>query len=163
MAAETLHDAFINELANLLGVEKQLTEALPLLAQAANSNSVKRTFNVHLEETREHVERLQRIFEILETPSSAKRCVVMEELLQEGKDIIEEMKNAPAFEAMLIAAAQKVEHYEISAYGTLCAWAQILGYKDAKKLLIKTLQEEKDTDLRLSELGYAEINEGAVE
>jgi ferritin-like metal-binding protein YciE len=163
MAAETLQDAFVDELKNMLNAEIQLVEALPAMAQEAATVGVQKAFNKHLEETREHIERLEQIFEGLQMEPSSRKCTAMEELIKEGENIIRETADPQTREALLIAAAQKVEHYEISAYGTLSAWAQRLGYLEAKELLLdKTLQEEKDTDLRLSELAYAGVNEGAA-
>ena len=162
MPVETLKNAFVDELKDLLSAEKQITEALPKMAQKATSKGLKKAFEDHLEETQNHIERLEKAFESIDLKATSKKCEAMEGLLKEGKHVIEETDDAETLDAFMIAAAQKVEHYEIASYGTVCAWAECLGYKDAKRLLAETLQEEKDADSRLSDLSYAGINKSAM-
>lgn len=153
-----LKELFIEELADILHAEKQLTKALPKLAKAAESDELREAFESHLEETETHISRIEQVFEMLEKPAKAKKCPAMEGLVKEGTEVIEEHKDSPAIDAALIAAAQKAEHYEIASYGTLCAWAEMLELEDAVELLKETLDEEKATDEKLTELAESLAN-----
>ncbi|OAI56989.1 hypothetical protein AYO47_08440 [Planctomyces sp. SCGC AG-212-M04] len=158
MSAESLRDAFEEELKDVLSAEKQLVKALPKMAKAATNEDLKAGFEEHLEQTKVHVERLEKVFELLDKTPRAKKCKAMEGLIEEGAELIEEDMEPDVLDAMLICAAQKVEHYEIATYGTLVTWARQLGMEDAASILHETLDEEKDTDMKLTELAETGIN-----
>jgi len=158
MSAESLRDAFEEELKDVLSAEKQLVKALPKMAKAATNEDLKAGFEEHLEQTKVHVERLEKVFELLDKTPRAKKCKAMEGLIEEGSEIMEEDMEPEVMDAMLIGAAQKVEHYEIATYGTLVTWARQLGMEDAASILHETLDEEKDTDMKLTELAETGIN-----
>jgi ferritin-like metal-binding protein YciE len=162
MSLKTLEDLFVHELKDILHAEKQILRALPKMAKATESETLQAAFEVHREQTEGQVARLEEIFEMLEKPARAKRCVGMEGLIEEGTELMEEGDlETPAMDAGLIACAQKVEHYEICAYGTLVAYANQLGMSKAARLLQQTLDEEKETDEKLTDLASA-INFEAV-
>jgi len=162
MSLETLQDLFVNELKDMYNAENQIVKALPRLAKAAESAELRNAFEKHLRETETQVQRLERIFERLGERPTGKRCKGMEGLIEEGKDILEEKGEEAVRDAALIAAAQKVEHYEIASYGCLITYAGLLGDQDAAKLLKQTLAEEEAADKKLTELGEGGINEAAV-
>jgi ferritin-like metal-binding protein YciE len=145
-----LHQLFLDELADIYNAEQQLTKALPKLARAAQSDELREAFESHLEETEEHVSRLEQVAASLDETLKNKTCKAMKGLIAEGDDIIKEQKNSSALDAGLIAAAQKVEHYEIATYGTLCAWAEQMGHDEAFKLLKETEEEEAAADEKLT-------------
>lgn len=149
---------FEDQLADLYYVEKQLTKAIPKMAKAANNEELSAAFEAHLEETKEQVTRLEGIFEILGKPAKAKKCPAIDGILQEGKEIMEEFKDDPALDAGLVSAGQKVEHYEMSSYGCMKAWAEQLGLDDALELIEMTLEEEKGADQKLSDIGEDVVN-----
>jgi len=150
----TLRETFLEELADLYDAEKQLLKALPKMAKAAKHQELRDGFEEHLEQTEEHVQRVEQVFESMGQKAKAKKCKGMLGLLQEGEELIREK----AGDAALISAAQKVEHYEIAAYGSLKSWAKLLGEQDAAELLEETLDEEKETDERLTEAAENIIN-----
>ncbi len=154
-----LHELFLNELADILSAERQLIKALPKMAAAARSAELTAAFESHLAETENQITRLERIFASLDEPVRSKECKAMKGLLEEGKDLMEEMKESLALDAALIAAAQKVEHYEIASYGTVCAWAEKMGHDEAAELLNATLDEEKAADEKLTEIAESTVNE----
>ena len=159
----TLEDAYIEQLRDLYNAENQLVKALPKMAKAAHSEELKNGFLEHLEQTKGHVSRLEQIFEDLDEKPSGKKCQAMAGLVEEGAETIDEDAAPAVKDALLIAAAQRVEHYEIAAYGTVKTFAHALGHDDAAKLLEETLQEEVDTDEKLTEAAQtinAEANEG---
>jgi len=158
MSAESLRDAFEEELKDVLSAEKQLLKALPKMAKAATHEDLKAGFEDHLEQTKTHVERLEKVFEMLDKTPRAKKCKAMEGLIEEGAELMEEDMEPDVLDAMLICAAQKVEHYEIATYGTLVTWARQLGMEEAASILHETLDEEKDTDMKLTELAETGIN-----
>jgi ferritin-like metal-binding protein YciE len=158
MAVETLHDAFEEELKDVLSAEKQLLKALPKMAKAATNEDLKAGFEEHLEQTKTHVERLEKVFELLDKAPRAKKCKAMEGLIEEGAELMEEDMEPDVLDAMLIGAAQKVEHYEIATYGTLVTWAKQLEMEEAASILHETLDEEKETDMKLTELAETGIN-----
>jgi len=162
MKQRTLHDLFIDQLRDAYDAEKQLVKALPKMAKAAHSTELRDGFTQHLEETERQVERLEKVFETAGYKAKAKTCEAMKGLVEEGKEIIDLKANPDVRDAGLIAAAQKVEHYEIASYGCLCTWAEQLGYHDAQRLLHETLDEEKRTDEKLTELAQANINAAAA-
>jgi ferritin-like metal-binding protein YciE len=157
-----LRDLYIDELKDLYNAENQLVKALPKMAKAASAQELKRGFEKHLEQTRGHVQRLEKIFESLDESPKGKKCAGMEGLVKEGSEVIEEDFEGALMDAALIGAAQRVEHYEIAAYGTAAEFAKILGESEHVALLEETLQEEKETDEKLTELAK-EINPQANE
>ena len=158
---KNLNDLFLDTLKDIYYAEKQILKALPKMAKAAQSDKLRAAFEKHHGETEGQVERLERVFELLDKPARGKTCDAIQGILDEGKEIMEEYKGCEALDAGLLAAAQAVEHYEISRYGTLKTWANELGYKDAVKLLDATLKEEKATDSALSQLAESEVNQHA--
>src|SRR5205085_5217034 len=149
---ESLHDVFVDELKDLYNAENQLTKALPKMAKAAASEELRAAFENHLAETEHQVERLETIFKQLETSPKGKKCKAMVGLIEEGKEIIEVDGEDAVKDAALIAAAQKVEHYEIAGYGTVRTYAQLLGLDEAASLLQETLDEEAAADEKLTEI-----------
>jgi ferritin-like metal-binding protein YciE len=162
MALESMQDLFLNELKDVYNAEKQILRALPRMAKAADAPALQQAFDKHLRETEGHVNRLERIFKSLGQAVRGRKCKGMEGLIEEGKEILEEKGAPEVIDAALISAAQRVEHYEIAAYGCLRAYAQLLGYDEADRLLQQTLQEEEATDEALSALGEGGINQAAV-
>ncbi len=162
MANEGLRDLYIDELKDLYSAENQLVKALPKMAKAASSDELKQGFEEHLEQTRGHVQRLEKIFKSLDESPKGKKCAGMEGLVKEGSEVMEEDFEGALMDAALIGAAQRVEHYEIAAYGTASEFAKILGESEHVTLLEETLQEEKETDEKLTELAK-EINPQANE
>jgi len=159
---KTLDDLFLDTLKDIYYAEKQILKALPKMAKAANAPELKQAFETHREQTEGHVERLTEIFEAIGKAPRGKTCDAILGIIEEGKGIIEEFEGSPALDAGLVAAAQAVEHYEIARYGTLKAWAQQLGLKDAVKLLDQTLTEEEKTDQLLTKLGMTSVNKQAA-
>jgi len=159
---KSLHDAFIDELRDLYDAEKQIAKSLPKMVKAASSPELKQAFKRHLEETQEQIGRLEQVFESLDERARGKHCAGMAGILEEGKDIMKEDFEERTMDAALIAAAQRVEHYEMAAYGTLVAWGNAIGQEDIVELLQTTLDEEKATDDALTQLAEAGINEAAT-
>jgi ferritin-like metal-binding protein YciE len=157
-----LNDLFLDTLKDIYFAEKQILKALPKMDKAASSDKLRAAFEKHHGETEGQVERLEQIFGLLNVPARGKTCDAIQGILDEGKEIMEEYKGCDALDAGMLAAAQAVEHYEISRYGTLKQWAQQLGMKDAVRLLDQTLQEEKNTDLTLTSLAEAVVNMAAA-
>jgi ferritin-like metal-binding protein YciE len=149
-----LRETFLEELADIYDAEKQLLKALPKMAQAAQHEDLRRAFEEHLEQTEGQVERLEQVFEVIGEEPKGKGCKAMEGMVREGDELIKERKG----DAALICAAQKVEHYEIASYGSLQSWARLLGEEEAADLLEETLDEERDTDERLTEVAESAIN-----
>lgn len=152
MKMESLQELYITELKDLYSAEKQILKALPKMAKAASSDELRQGFEAHLEETEKQVERLEQIFEELGVSPRGKKCVGMEGLLEEGKELMEEEPDPEVLDAGLIAAAQHVEHYEIAGYGCARTYAALLGFKSAAKLLQQSLDEEGATDKKLTAL-----------
>lgn len=159
--AGTLHDAFIDELRDAYDAEKQVLKALPKMAKAATSEDLRDAFESHLEETRGHVKKLESVFESLEEKVRGKHCDGVEGIIEEGKSVMEEDFDDQTMDACLIAAGQRVEHYEMAAYGTLVAWAKVMGHSEAAALLEEILDEEKAADKKLTGLADGGINEEA--
>ena len=155
---KTLDDLFYETLKDIHFAEKQIVKALPKMAKAANSDELRQAFETHLEETHGQIERLGQVFEIIGKRAATKTCDAILGIVEEGKEVMEDFKESLALDAGLLAGAQAVEHYEISPYGTLKAWAEKLGHPDVAKLLDQTLQEEKKTDSLLSKLAVAAVN-----
>ena len=159
----TLHDAFLDELRDTYDAEKQLTKALPKMVKASTSAALRDAFEAHLEETRQQVERLEQVFASLDEKARGKHCDGMAGIIEEGEAILEEDFDETTTDACLIAAAQRVEHYEMAAYGTLVAWARVLEHTDAADLLQETLDEEKAADEKLSAIAEGGINQAAAD
>jgi len=157
-AAEGLRELFVDSLKDIYWAEKALTKALPKMAKNATSENLIATINDHLEVTKEQVGRLEEVFDLIGEKASAKKCEAMEGLIKEGESIMEETEQGPVRDAGIIAASQKIEHYEIATYGTLAAFAHTLGEDDALELLQQTLDEEKEADTLLTEVAYNNIN-----
>jgi len=158
-----LRKAFVDELRDIYDAEKQLTKALPKMVKAATSPELQTAFETHLEETRQQVERLEQVFATIDETARGKHCDGMAGILEEGRSILDEDFDEATMDANLIAAAQRVEHYEMATYGTLVSWARIMGHTDAADLLQETLDEEKAADEKLSELAEGGINQHAAE
>ena len=157
-----LGELFHDTLKDIYFAEKKILSALPKMAKAASSDKLRAAFEKHHGETEGQVERLEQIFELLDKPARGKTCDAIQGILDEGKEIMEDYKGSEALDAGMLAAAQAVEHYEISRYGTLKQWAQQLGIKDAARLLDQTLQEERKTDESLTSLAEAAVNLAAA-
>lgn len=158
----SIQEAFIHELSDVYSAEKQITKALPKLARAATNPSLVKGFEMHLEETQGQIERLDQIVEMLGVKLERITCKAMEGLVEEGEEIVKEIQKGPVRDVMLIAGAQKVEHYEIATYGCLVEMAKEMGYKDVAKLLQQTLDEEKATDEKLNRLAISDVNKEAL-
>ena len=156
-----LLELFLDELADIYNAEQQLTKALPKMARAAQSEELRRAFEQHDEETQNQISRLQEVVRSLDETMKRKTCKGMQGLIEEGKEMMEEYEDSPALDAALIAAAQKVEHYEIASYGTLCAWAKAMGHSEALRLLKENIAEEEATDEKLTQLAETTVNERA--
>lgn len=160
MPVKNLHDAFVTELRDLLSAEKQILKGLKKMARKANNDSLKASFEEHHKETEGQVKRLEQAFESLGLNARSHRCAGIEGIIAEAEEHASEVQDEQTLDAVLIAAAQKVEHYEIAAYGSVCTWAEQLGLDKAKQLLGETLAEEKKTDEKLTQLA-AELNRQA--
>jgi ferritin-like metal-binding protein YciE len=156
-----LDDLFHETLKDIYYAEKKILSTLPKMAKAAQSQDLKAAFEKHQEETEGHVERLEQVFELIKATPRGKTCDAINGIVDEGKEIMSDFKGSPALDAGLLAAAQAVEHYEISRYGTLRTWANELGLKDAVRLLEATLEEEKKTDATLTKLAETLVNQRA--
>jgi ferritin-like metal-binding protein YciE len=159
---KTMEDLFLEEIRDLLDAEKQIVKALPKMVKAATSEQLSTAFNGHLEQTRGHVERLERIFTEIGAKSGGVKCKGMEGLLKEGDEIISLTDPGPVRDAGLIAAAQRVEHYEMAGYGSARTFAQLLGRDDAADLLEETLDQEKEADSKLTEIAQSMVNNRAM-
>lgn len=157
-STKTLEDLFLDTLKDIYFAEKQILKALPKMARAATSEEGKAGFQQHREETQAQIERIEQVFELLGKPARGKTCEAIQGIIAEGEEIMEEYKGSPALDAGLISSAQAVEHYEIARYGTLIAWAEQLGMKDALPLLQANLDEEEATDKKLTQLAKTQAN-----
>lgn len=160
--AKNLHDLFVDELKDIYWAEKALTKAIPKMIKNATSEELIQALNGHLEVTKEHVTRLMEVFTCIDEKLEAKKCLAMEGIMAEAEEIMEDSEEGMVRDAGIISAAQKVEHYEIATYGTLCAFAKTLGEDEAGKLLLETLNEEKEADTKLTEIAESFINAGAA-
>ncbi|MEN5115140.1 MULTISPECIES: ferritin-like domain-containing protein [Brevundimonas] len=163
MAEKTLQTLFHDTLRDIYYAERKILKSLPKMARAAQSPELKAAFEKHREQTEGQIERLQQVFEIIGKPARGKTCDAIEGILAEGDEIAEEYKDTAALDAGLLAAAQAVEHYEITRYGTLKRWAEVMGLKDAVKLLDETLQEESQTDEDLTAIADSAVNAEALQ
>jgi ferritin-like metal-binding protein YciE len=160
---ETLEDLLEDELKDIYDAEKQLTKALPKMAKKATSEELRKAFEEHLQQTEQHVERLEQVFEQLEMPARGKPCEAMKGIIKEGQEMISEAGDDATRDALMIAAAQKVEHYEIASYGSARTWAATLGKSDIASLLEETLEEEKETDQKLTSIAEGMVNGQAAQ
>ena len=156
-----LHELFLEELADVYSAEQQITKALPKMAKAAESDELRMAFEEHLEQTQEQIARLEQVFRSLNETLKRKTCKGMQGLIEEGSEMMQEHKGSSEIDAALIAAAQKVEHYEIASYGTLCTWAEQMGHDEALELLKQNIDEEETTDERLTEIAESLANQRA--
>jgi ferritin-like metal-binding protein YciE len=163
MSIETLQDSFIHELSDMNNAEMQITKALPKMAKAATNAKLIQAFETHLKETEQQIKMIQKVVKLSKIKLKREKCDAMEGLIKEGKQIIKEVKAGPVRDTMLIAAAQKVEHYEIASYGCLAATAKLLGFSEAAEILEEILNQEKQTDQKLNELAEKDVNKDALE
>jgi ferritin-like metal-binding protein YciE len=161
MAIRTAQDLFLNELRDIYHAEKQILRALPKMAKQASHPELKQAMEQHVEETRGQVERIEQVFEMLDVGKRAKRCEAMEGLLEEARAHMEEIEDKSILDPAMIICQQKVEHYEIAGYGSLVALAKQLGQNEAAQLLAQTLEEEKATDQKLTQLALSVANKDA--
>lgn len=159
---DSLEALLQDELKDIYDAEKQLTKALPKLAKKATAAELRTAFEEHLRQTKQHVARLEQVFDQMSMPVRGKTCRGMKHLIAEGQDTIQDAEDDAMRDALMIAAAQKVEHYEIAAYGTLRTWANLLGRTGIAGMLEDTLEEEKETDQRLTEIAESFVNEAAA-
>ncbi len=157
-----LHELFLEELADIYHAEQQLSEVLPEMAMAAANEDLRAAFKSHLQETENHISRVEQVFESLGEKPRKKKCKGIQGIIKESKDLLADNKNAPALDAAIISAAQKAEHYEIASYGCLCTWAELLDHQEAFRLLQETLNEEKDADEKLTGIAKGIANLEAV-
>jgi len=153
-----LHELFLDELADIYNAEQQLTKALPKMANAAQSDELREAFEAHLAETEGHLSRLEEVAESLGEKLKRKTCAAMKGLVEEAQELMKEQKGKSSLDAALIAAAQKVEHYEIASYGTVCAWAKQMGHDSEAETLEETLSEEKAADEKLTSIAEESVN-----
>lgn len=158
---ETLHEALVDELKDLLNAEKQLTKALPKMAKNATSAQLRQAFTSHLKETQTHVRRIEQSLRLLDEKVEGKLCDGMQGIIKEGNKMMEEVAEGAVLDACLIAGGQRAEHYEIGAYGTCIAWAKQMGHREVVRLLTLPLNEEKAADKKLSRLAETGINAAA--
>ena len=153
-----LEDLFEDTLRDIYYAERQITKALPKMAKAAEAEELRAAFQTHRDETEAQIQRLEQVFEIIGKPARGKACQAMQGVIEEGKEVMEEFADSEALDAGLISAAQAVEHYEIARYGTLKTWAQELGMSEAVRLFEETLNEEKQTDQKLTQIAESSAN-----
>ncbi|MAT68786.1 MAG: hypothetical protein CMJ58_04615 [Planctomycetaceae bacterium] len=158
MNLDSLEKLYVHELKDLYSAESQLLDALPKMAEAAHDDTLKQAFESHLQETREHRSRLEQIFKSLEFQPGGHKCAAMEGLIKEGSELLEQETEPQVLDAALIAAAQRVEHYEMAGYGSACAYAEKLGKYDHADILQKTLDEEGAADRKLSRIAHRAVN-----
>ena len=156
-----LHELFLDQLADIYNAEQQLTKALPKMAKAAESDELREAIESHLEETEEHVSRLEEVAESIDETLKRKTCPAMKGLIEEGEELVKENKGTSAIDAAIIAASQKIEHYELATYGTLATWAEQMGHDEAARLLRQTEDEESAADEKLTEVAENIANQRA--
>jgi ferritin-like metal-binding protein YciE len=159
---KTMDELFLALLQDVYYAEKQLVKALPKLAKEAKDNGLKKAFTDHLKETEGHVERLEKVFEMIDKPAKGKKCDAILGIIEEGKEVIEKVDDDQVLDAGLIASGQAAEHYEIARYGTLVAWAKLVGKPQVARLLHQTLEEEKHADELLTQIADRSVNEHAL-
>lgn len=161
-AMKNLEDALFHEMKDLMSAEKQIVKALPKMAKAAQDAQLRQALQDHLEQTKNQVTRLEQAMESMGRKPSSTRCDAMEGIITEGKHVLEQEGEKSVLDAMLIAAAQKVEHYEIASYGTACTWAKMLGQDQCLDLLKQNMAEEEAADLKLTEIATSQVNQQAA-
>ncbi|MCU1386031.1 MAG: hypothetical protein JWL71_4728 [Acidobacteria bacterium] len=159
---DSLEDLLKDEIKDIYDAEKQLTKALPKLIKKATADDLKAALQNHLQETEEHIARLEQVFDLMQMPPRGKKCEGMQHLIEEGNDMIGECEEDGTRDAVIIAAAQKCEHYEIASYGTIRVWANLLDHTDVASIFEDTLEEEKNADLKLTEIAESFVNEEAA-
>ena len=162
MAIENLHGLFVHTLQDVYFAEQLIVKKLPKMAEKAASQQLRMSFETHLAETKEQVNRLEQVFEILGEKAKAEECPAIEGITEEAEELIKGIKDPETRDAAMLASAQAVEHYEIARYGTLVAWAEEMGHTEVIPLLRKTLDEEKATDAKLSQLAESRLNKKAA-
>jgi len=162
MKIENLSDLFLHTVKDIYFAENQIVKALPKMVKAADSKELARAFEAHLEETKEQITRLEQVFELLGKKPVGEKCPAIEGILKEGEELMKEIKDPDTRDAAMIAAAQAVEHYEITRYGTLVSWGALLGLPEAVKILSVTLKEEHGADAKLSKLAESKLNKQAA-
>lgn len=162
MKIDTLEKLFVHELKDVYNAEKQIEKALPKMAKAAHNEELRSAFEEHLQQTRDQIKRLEKVFDIMNMNPRSEHCAGMEGIVEECKDLLDQDVEPDVLDAGLIACAQKVEHYEIASYGTIREYAQELGHDDAAKLLGETLSEEEETDRKLTKLATSAVNQKAI-
>ncbi len=162
MKTKTLEDLFHEGLRDIYYAERQILRALPKMIRGTQSGDLRAAFEKHLEQTEMQVDRLQQVFELMGKRAQGKTCPAIDGILEEGQEILDSYKGSAALDAGLLAAAQAVEHYEITRYGTLCTWADLMGQREIVSLLKETLAEEEETDKSLTDLAEASINQSAL-
>jgi ferritin-like metal-binding protein YciE len=162
MTIKTMHDLFVHTLQDIFYVEKKLASELPRMANKANNPELRQAFEEHASQTEAHVSRLEEVFDLIEVQPRGENCPALDGLLEETEDLLKDVNDAEVRDAGLLAAAQAVEHYEITRYGTLIAWSRQLGLSDAEPILEETLEEEKETDKLLTEIAESDINRKAA-
>jgi len=163
MRLESMEDLFLDQIKDLYSAETQIVKALPKMSKAASSSELKEAFDEHLEQTKEHVQRLEKLCEVLGLTPTGKKCKAMQGLLEEGKEVMSEGDESPILDAALIAAAQRVEHYEIAGYGCARTFANHLGLEEAVSLLQRTLDEEAEADKELTDIAQSAVNSQAAQ
>lgn len=161
-AVKTLEDAFVKELKDIYNAEKQIVSALGKMIKNVENEELRSAFEEHREQTQEQVRRVEQAFKAIGKTARAEKCKGMEGILAEGTDAVEKIDEPNVLDAMLLAGAQKVEHYEIATYGTLCTWGEMLGFDEAVELLKQNLEEEKETDEKLTEIATNMVNQEAM-
>ena len=159
---KTMEELFTALMQDVYYAEKELTKALPKMAKEAEDKDLKRAFTEHLKETEGHIKRLEKAFEMIGKPAKGKKCDAILGIIAEGKEVIEEVDDNETLDAGLVAAGQAAEHYEIARYGTLCAWAKLIGKPQIAKLLHETLEEEKKADGLLTKIAERSVNQHAM-
>lgn len=163
MKMMSMHDLFVHNIKDLYSAEKQITKALPKMIKKTQTPELKQAFETHLEQTEQQIKRLEQIAEMIGSSPSGMKCKGMEGLIEEGRELLEEDIDPTVLDAAMIGAAQKIEHYEISGYGTACAHAELLGHDQALTLLRETLGEEEETDHLLSQIAETKVNMKAAQ
>lgn len=162
MKVENLNDLFVHTLKDIYFAERQIVKSLPKMVKAADSKDLAKALEAHLDETKEQVARLEEVFKLVGAKAEGEECPAIEGILEEASELMDMIKDPDTRDAAMIGAAQAVEHYEITRYGTLVSWGELLGYKDAVKLLKATLKEEHNADVKLTKIAESKLNKQAA-
>ncbi len=163
MKIQSLNDLFVHTLQDIYYAEQQILKALPKMSKAADSSALATAFDGHLAETKQQIVRLDNVFKMVGVKAKGEKCPAIDGILEEANDLMSEIKDPDTRDAAMIAAAQAVEHYEITRYGTLVSWAKLLGMDDAAKVLAQTLKEEHSADVKLTKIAESKLNKEAAE